>query len=190
MLDGERIAGHRVVDAPAAGGVRRLAGGAARGDWKNAAGAGALRRPGRRSRAASRWNASRSTSTTRAFPTTPARARSTPRRADGPAAYFTTLPIKAMLAALREAGIPAEVSQTAGTYVCNHVFYGLMHALRRASVPGSRRLHPHSVFARAGRAPSRRAEPCRSVVTQALRLAVATALTVERDARFAAGATH
>lgn len=49
--------------------------------------------------------------------------------AEGPAAYFTRLPIKAMLAALREAGLPADVSQTAGTFVCNHVFYGLMHDL-------------------------------------------------------------
>ena len=47
----------------------------------------------------------------------------------GPAAYFSTLPIKAMLHALTQAGIPAEVSQTAGTFVCNHVFYGLMHRL-------------------------------------------------------------
>ena len=50
---------------------------------------------------------------------------------DGPAAYFSTLPIKSILLALWSAGIPAAVSQTAGTYVCNHVFYGLMHALRR-----------------------------------------------------------
>lgn len=47
----------------------------------------------------------------------------------GPAAYFTTLPIKAMVAALQRRGLPASVSQTAGTFVCNHVFYGLMHAL-------------------------------------------------------------
>ena len=47
----------------------------------------------------------------------------------GPAAYFSTLPIKAMLRALLQAGVAAEVSQTAGTFVCNHVFYGLMHAL-------------------------------------------------------------
>jgi pyroglutamyl-peptidase len=46
-----------------------------------------------------------------------------------PAAYFSTLPIKAMLAALHEENIRAEVSQTAGTFVCNHVFYGLMRAL-------------------------------------------------------------
>jgi pyroglutamyl-peptidase len=51
----------------------------------------------------------------------------------GPAAYFSTLPVKAMVAGLRADGVPAEVSQTAGTFVCNHVFYGLMHALRRRS---------------------------------------------------------
>jgi pyroglutamyl-peptidase len=48
----------------------------------------------------------------------------------GPAAYFSSLPIKSALAALREAGIDAHISQTAGTYVCNHVFYALMHATR------------------------------------------------------------
>jgi len=44
----------------------------------------------------------------------------------GPAAYFSTLPIKAALAALQQTGIDAHISQTAGTYVCNHVFYALM----------------------------------------------------------------
>ena len=49
----------------------------------------------------------------------------------GPAAYFSTLPIKAVLHALQQAGLPAEVSQTAGTFVCNQVFYALMHALKK-----------------------------------------------------------
>jgi pyroglutamyl-peptidase len=53
----------------------------------------------------------------------------TPVIAGAPAAYFTSLPIKAMLAALLDEGINAEVSQTAGTFVCNHVFYALMHEL-------------------------------------------------------------
>jgi pyroglutamyl-peptidase len=48
--------------------------------------------------------------------------------ADGPAAYFSSLPIKAIVAALREQGVPASVSQSAGTFVCNDVFYRLMHA--------------------------------------------------------------
>lgn len=47
----------------------------------------------------------------------------------GPPAYFSTLPIKAMVAAMLQSGLPAQVSQTAGTFVCNHVFYGLMHRL-------------------------------------------------------------
>ena len=45
----------------------------------------------------------------------------------GPAAYFSSLPLKALLKNLRDHSIPANISQTAGTYVCNHVFYGLMH---------------------------------------------------------------
>ena len=49
---------------------------------------------------------------------------------DGPAAYWSTLPIKAIVHALQKCHIPAAVSQTAGTFVCNHVFYGLMHALK------------------------------------------------------------
>jgi pyroglutamyl-peptidase len=47
--------------------------------------------------------------------------------AGAPAAYFATLPIKAAVAALRESGLPAAVSNSAGTFLCNHVFYGLMH---------------------------------------------------------------
>ena len=47
--------------------------------------------------------------------------------AGGPAAYFSGLPLKAAVAAMREAGLPAIVSNSAGTFVCNHVFYGLMH---------------------------------------------------------------
>jgi pyroglutamyl-peptidase len=47
----------------------------------------------------------------------------------GPAAYFSTLPIKAIAHDLREAGVAAAVSNTAGTFVCNHVFYALMHRL-------------------------------------------------------------
>lgn len=48
----------------------------------------------------------------------------------GPAAYFSTLPLKPMLAALHQADIPAEISHTAGTYVCNQLFYSLCHTLR------------------------------------------------------------
>lgn len=46
---------------------------------------------------------------------------------EGPAAYFSTLPIKAMVKAINDAGIHASVSNTAGTFVCNHVMYGVLH---------------------------------------------------------------
>ena len=49
--------------------------------------------------------------------------------AGGPAAYFSTLPIKSLVAGLKAAGFPASVSQTAGTFVCNQVFYALQHTL-------------------------------------------------------------
>ena len=47
----------------------------------------------------------------------------------GPVGYFSSLPIKAMVAALDEEGVPGSVSQTAGTYVCNDVFFQLQHLL-------------------------------------------------------------
>src|SRR5688572_25065281 len=47
----------------------------------------------------------------------------------GPPAYFATLPIKAMVEGMRAAGVPAEVSNSAGTYVCNHLMYGVLHFL-------------------------------------------------------------
>ncbi|EKO3822168.1 pyroglutamyl-peptidase I [Vibrio harveyi] len=53
---------------------------------------------------------------------------------DGPDAYFTTLPIKAITRALRQENIPCQVSNTAGTFVCNHLFYGVQHYLRDKSV--------------------------------------------------------
>ena len=50
-----------------------------------------------------------------------------PIAADGPAAYFSTLPVKRMAEAVRAAGVPAAVSYTAGTFVCNHLMYALLH---------------------------------------------------------------
>lgn len=112
-----------------------------------------------------------------------------PVAADGPAAYFSDLPIKAMLAALHEAGLPAEVSQTAGTYVCNHVFYGLMHALRDA--PGVRGGFIHIPFSteQAAHHPGAPSLPV-ATVSEALRIALRVALTTTDDRRIAAGAEH
>ncbi|WP_345294905.1 pyroglutamyl-peptidase I [Luteimonas vadosa] len=107
----------------------------------------------------------------------------------GPAAYFVTLPIKAMHAAVRKAGIPAEVSQTAGTYVCNHVFYGLMHALRRKPAVRGGFVHiPWSPSQAANHpgAPSLSTE----LVVDALRIALRVAIGTPRDVPIPAGAEH
>lgn len=50
-----------------------------------------------------------------------------PIQPNGPAAYFTQLPVKAMARAIRQAGLPSHVSTTAGTYVCNHIMYQVQH---------------------------------------------------------------
>lgn len=57
-----------------------------------------------------------------------------PIQPNGPAAYFTQLPVKAMAQAIRQAGLPSHVSTTAGTYVCNHIMYQVQH-LRATEFP-------------------------------------------------------
>lgn len=61
----------------------------------------------------------------------------TPIFEDGEAAYFSTLPIKAMVKAIKEAGLPASVSNTAGSFVCNHLMYGVLYHISK-SHPGTR----------------------------------------------------
>ena len=109
--------------------------------------------------------------------------------AGGPAAYFSTLPIKAMLHAMQTEGMAVEVSQTAGTFVCNHVFYGLMHFL--ATQRGLRNtrggfIHvpflPEQVVGLD--LPSLSLEP----MTDGLGLAVRAALKTKTDLALAAGA--
>ncbi|MFO0627626.1 MAG: pyroglutamyl-peptidase I [Polyangiales bacterium] len=107
----------------------------------------------------------------------------------GPVGYWSTLPIKAAVRSLREAGYDASVSQTAGTFVCNHVFYALMHAL--ASRPRARGGFVHVPYlpeqaARAGGKPSMALDD----IAGALEVVVHTALTVRRDRRDIGGATH
>jgi pyroglutamyl-peptidase len=63
------------------------------------------------------------------------RARGEPCVPDGPAAYFATLPVSEILVALAAEGIPAYVSNTAGTYLCNQTMYGTLHQLARRGHP-------------------------------------------------------
>jgi pyroglutamyl-peptidase len=115
----------------------------------------------------------------------------TPCIAGAPPAYFSTLAIKTMRAAMRDAGIPAEISHTAGTFVCNHVFYVLMHAL--ASEGSHARggfMHvpylPEQAERIDGDGPSMRVD---KIVT-GLRIALNAALRHRRDLAVAAGTTH
>ena len=63
------------------------------------------------------------------------RASGEPCAADGPAAYSATLPLAGLLAALTAEGVPAYVSNTAGTYLCNHTLYRTLHAVRARPRP-------------------------------------------------------
>ncbi|OPF76907.1 pyroglutamyl-peptidase I [Streptomyces antioxidans] len=107
----------------------------------------------------------------------------------GPAAYFASLPVKACVAAVRGAGIPAAVSQTAGTFVCNHVFYGLAHliATERPALRGG--------FVHLPYAPEQvvdGAEPAlpAAMAADALRAVIGAAMSTRADLRVAEGATH
>jgi len=109
--------------------------------------------------------------------------------ADGPAAYFSTLPIKRLLADLHHAGIPAEISQSAGTFVCNHVFYGLMHVLQKRR--GLRGGFVHIPYSPEQAAHHKGAASLPTdTVTAALRIIVRTTLKNPRDLAIAADATH
>lgn len=111
----------------------------------------------------------------------------TPVVAGGPAAYFTSLPIKAMFAALLAEGINAEVSQTAGTFVCNHVFYGLMHELAtRHDLARTRGGFIHLPWLPGQGQPSMRLDE----IVQGLRIAIECALVTVEDIRKEAGALN
>ena len=107
--------------------------------------------------------------------------------AGAPVAYWSTLPIKAMVDAMRKAGVPASVSNTAGTFVCNHLFYGLMHHLAQtgSSVRGGFVHIPYlpEQAARLGGQPSMAVD----TVVRGLEVAIGAALTCATDIRQTGG---
>lgn len=100
----------------------------------------------------------------------------------GPVGYFSTLPIKAMTEALAAQGLPAAVSQSAGTYVCNDVFYLLAHALAT---------DPQLAQARGGfvHVPAADVAPP-AAVARGLVAAIRTALESPEDLVVTGGAEH
>ena len=117
-------------------------------------------------------------------------------QAGGPAAYFSTLPIKAMVRDMRAAGVPAAVSNTAGTFVCNHIFYALMHRLAaqagNATGAGGVRggfIHVPTLPELAALHPGMPSMALDSQV-RGIQIAVETALAVQADVREVGGALH
>ena len=107
---------------------------------------------------------------------------------DGDTAYFTDLPIKAMVAKVREAGIPASVSNTAGTFVCNHLMYGVLY-LAAKKYPGLRGGFIHVPFIPSQVVNRPTPAPCLSVemIAQGLEACIRAIDETEEDLKVAEG---
>ncbi len=109
--------------------------------------------------------------------------------AGAPAAYFATLPIKAIVQGLRAGGIPAAVSQSAGTFVCNHVFYGLLHRLATRQPTQSVRagfIHVPFLPQQAAAHPGAPSMALADIIS-GLRIAIAVTLSTRADLRVPEG---
>jgi len=109
---------------------------------------------------------------------------------DGENAYFATLPIKAAVKNLKEEGIPASVSNTAGTFVCNHLLYGLMYLIDK-KYPGVRGGFVHVPFL-PEQVLDKAQKPYMSLgqMAEALSIIVETSATVKEDIKEVGGKTH
>ena len=112
--------------------------------------------------------------------------------AGGPAAYFSTLPIKALAHDMRGAGVAAAVSNTAGTFVCNHVFYALMHRLATTpALAGARGGFVHVPYTpeQVATKPGTPSMPL-SAQVDGIRQALRSAVLTREDVRETAGREH
>ena len=110
--------------------------------------------------------------------------------ADGPAAYFSALPIKAMVENIKKAGIPASVSNSAGTFICNHVLYGVRYICEH-KYPGKKSgfIHiPYMTSQAVGKANT----PSMSLddIVKGLTAAIEAIVQNEEDIKVTAGVTH
>jgi pyroglutamyl-peptidase len=107
---------------------------------------------------------------------------------NGPPAYFASLPVKAMVAAARAAGIDAEISNSAGTFVCNHLMYGMLHHLAES---GSRArggfIHVPYSTEQAARHPDAPSMPMEAIAT-GIAAAIAAACEHPHDLHVSEGA--
>ena len=109
---------------------------------------------------------------------------------NGPAAYFSNLPIKAMVARIQERQIPASVSNSAGTFVCNHVLYGVRHIIE-TKYPGKRSGFIHIPFL-PQQVIDKKNMPSMSLdsIVEALTAAIEAIIDTQEDIKVTGGATH
>lgn len=108
-----------------------------------------------------------------------------PSAAGAPAARFSTLPVKAITAAIADAGIPVELSHSAGTFVCNHAFFTALDVVGS----GVRAGFVHVPWS-AETAPSGAASLPAADIAHAVEIAVRVSLDAAHDLRVAAGSLH
>ena len=115
----------------------------------------------------------------------------TPLREDGDTAYFASLPVKAMVANMNDHGIPAFMSYTAGTYVCNSIMYNVLYLIDRR-FPGVRGGFIHVPYAVEQGVGKPNGTPVMEVATMArgLEYAIEAAVTAESDVAAIMGETH
>ena len=115
----------------------------------------------------------------------------TPVFPDGAPAYFATLPIKAMVAKIREAGLPASVSNTAGTFVCNHLMYGVLYTLAK-HYPGVKGgfMHVPFVPSQTVNRPTPAPSMAQGDIARGIEAAIAAIAEYDTDIAAAEGQTH
>lgn len=115
----------------------------------------------------------------------------TPIRLDGEVAYFSTLPIKAMVQAIKEVGLPATVSNTAGTFVCNHLMYQALY-LADKKFPNMRAgfMHIPYMTEQVVNKPNT-ASMCLRDIVRGIEAAIAAIVDYkDKDLKIVGGATH
>lgn len=114
----------------------------------------------------------------------------TPVFADGAPAYFSTLPVKAMVEAIKAKGLPSSLSNSAGTFVCNHVMYGVLYYIHK-EFPGVRGGFIHVPFI-TGQVVSKPNMPSMALadITEALEAAVEAIVKNEKDIQAIGGEIH
>ena len=109
---------------------------------------------------------------------------------DGDTAYFSNLPVKAMVQAIKDAGYPSSLSNTAGTYICNHVMYGILYYIHK-EFPDVRGGFIHVPYA-ASQVVNKPNTPSMAIadITAALEAAISAAVKNETDMKAVGGEIH